>query len=215
MAEKTKRRPGRPRVYANEEGKAGAPMLGFRFDPDLFEFIERHRTRCRQADVARGAEHHCNAWCASRPGGVKGLQDVPIERPLEMGWGECDALTGKGGQMPQHVILESFDLNDPELSFDLTVTRGVARLGLMDWRGRPLSLTFHNVYRAALFRAVGFRGLPEARLLELTDSPELQELLQSGLVTAGEGLRHFVISTNEDQWAEFVASDYESEQPAP
>lgn len=39
MSEEHKKRLGRPRVYENKEGKRGAPMLGFRFDPELYEYI--------------------------------------------------------------------------------------------------------------------------------------------------------------------------------
>ena len=41
MTDKPKKKTGRPRVYANKEGKSGAPPLGIRFDPELFEHIHR------------------------------------------------------------------------------------------------------------------------------------------------------------------------------
>lgn len=39
MSDETKKKLGRPRMYENEAGKKGAPMLGFRFDPELYEYI--------------------------------------------------------------------------------------------------------------------------------------------------------------------------------
>ena len=39
MSEEPKKKIGRPRLYENKDGKKGAPMLGFRFDPELYEYI--------------------------------------------------------------------------------------------------------------------------------------------------------------------------------
>lgn len=39
MPEEPKKKIGRPRIYDNKDGKKGAPMLGFRFDPELYEYI--------------------------------------------------------------------------------------------------------------------------------------------------------------------------------
>ena len=48
MSEKPKKKMGRPRVYANKDGRAGAPMLGFRFDPELYEYIHSQAQGPRQ-----------------------------------------------------------------------------------------------------------------------------------------------------------------------
>ena len=48
MTEKPKRKPGRPRVYANVEGKSGAPLLGIRFDPELYQYAHRQPQGARQ-----------------------------------------------------------------------------------------------------------------------------------------------------------------------
>lgn len=48
MSEEQKKKLGRPRVYENKEGKRGAPMLGFRFDPELYEYIHSQPQGPRQ-----------------------------------------------------------------------------------------------------------------------------------------------------------------------
>lgn len=48
MSDQPKKKLGRPRVYENEAGKKGAPMLGFRFDPELYEYIHSQPQGPRQ-----------------------------------------------------------------------------------------------------------------------------------------------------------------------
>lgn len=48
MSEEQKKKLGRPRLYENKVGKRGAPMLGFRFDPELFEYIHSQPQGPRQ-----------------------------------------------------------------------------------------------------------------------------------------------------------------------
>ena len=48
MSEEQKKKLGRPRVYENKEGKRGSPMLGFRFDPELYEYIHSQPQGPRQ-----------------------------------------------------------------------------------------------------------------------------------------------------------------------
>ena len=48
MTEEPKKKIGRPRIYDNKDGKKGAPMLGFRFDPELYEYIHRQPQGPRQ-----------------------------------------------------------------------------------------------------------------------------------------------------------------------
>ena len=48
MSELPKKKLGRPRISENEPGKKGAPMLGFRFDPELYEYIHSQPQGPRQ-----------------------------------------------------------------------------------------------------------------------------------------------------------------------
>lgn len=107
--------------------------------------------------------------------------------------------------MSYRIVPIPVDFNDPEGPFELTVKKGKAELRFVDWQARPVSLTFHNVCRAAMFSANDFRGLPVAKLVELLQSPELAHLRKSGLVGAEEELHHFVVSSNEEDWADLSA----------
>jgi len=48
MTDEPKKKLGRPRVYFHPNAKGGAPMLGFRFDPELYDYIHSQPQGPRQ-----------------------------------------------------------------------------------------------------------------------------------------------------------------------
>lgn len=48
MSDEPKKKLGRPRVYFHPNAKGGAPMLGFRFDPELYDYIHSQPQGPRQ-----------------------------------------------------------------------------------------------------------------------------------------------------------------------
>ena len=82
-------------------------------------------------------------------------------------------------------------------------------LSFVDWRAKRVSISFHYVFKFCFSVSDRFRGLPEGKFIELLNSADVRQLNENSVSTIGDALRHFVISTNEDQWCEIIASGYE------
>jgi hypothetical protein len=100
------------------------------------------------------------------------------------------------------------DLNDPEEGFSFSSSRDGVDLSFVDWTAKRTRVRFTNVFRFCFSISNGFGEYPEAEFIEVLDSPEISELITKHVATPGDALRHFVISTNEDQWCEVIASGY-------
>jgi hypothetical protein len=101
------------------------------------------------------------------------------------------------------------DLNDPEEGFRFSSTTDGLVLSFVDWEARRVQIRFSSVFRFCYVIGGGFRGLPEGRFIELVPSADVEELISNHVAMVGDGLRHFVISTNEDEWCEVIASGYD------
>ena len=101
------------------------------------------------------------------------------------------------------------DLNDPEEGFTFSCSKGGLALSLVDWRAKRIHLSFENVFKFCFAISDRYRGLPQAGFIEILDSPDVRELVSDHVAGVGDALRHFVISTNEDEWCEVIASRYD------
>jgi hypothetical protein len=111
--------------------------------------------------------------------------------------------------MEYQAVPIQLDLNDPEEGFTFSSSKGGLALSLVDWRAKRVQLSFHGVFKFCFAITDRFRALPEASFVEVVDSPDIRELIANHVATAGDGLRHFVISTNEDEWCEVIAGGYD------
>src|SRR5262245_23893381 len=111
--------------------------------------------------------------------------------------------------MEYQAVPVQLDLNDPEEGFTFSSSKEGLVLSLVDWRAKRVQLAFHDVFKFCFAISDRFRSLPAARFVEVVDSPDIRELIANHVATAGDGLRHYVISTNENQWCEVIASGYD------
>jgi len=117
---------------------------------------------------------------------------------------QCQKRLGKQFQ----VCEVPFSLNDLEADFQLAADYQEARLSFRDWQNRQVEIRFGNVFKACIFNANGYRNLPSACLVEIFHSEEISELLECGLAGPGDDLHHYVLSSNQERWAELLASSY-------
>lgn len=106
-------------------------------------------------------------------------------------------------------IEAAVDLTDPEAGFSFRSARDVVELSYVDWTNRRITFRFHSTYVFSHRIASGWRSLPEARVLEILDSSQVQSLRDDSSASASEELHHFVISTNEDEWCEIIAERFD------
>jgi hypothetical protein len=87
--------------------------------------------------------------------------------------------------------------------------RGDLELSLINWRLYHYVLQFKSICSFSYYISeLGFKGLPEAQFIEIPNSEEIREIEKSELSARKNGLRHYVISTNEDEWCEIFAEGY-------
>lgn len=109
-------------------------------------------------------------------------------------------------------IEPQIDLNDPESGFAFSANRDPIELSFVDWTNRKITFRLHTAYLFSYRLSNGHRGLPEAQVIEILDSDEIQRLREDSTASSDEELHHFVISNNEDEWCEIVAERYELEE---
>jgi hypothetical protein len=108
------------------------------------------------------------------------------------------------------IIECGLDLHDPEGRIEFSSDVGVVFVRLRDWRNRPVVLRFHGVYRFHSWYAEGYyQGLPSERFLEVLNSSLIRQVTEESKPGEGEVMRHFVVSTSEDQWCEVVSEGFE------
>ena len=110
--------------------------------------------------------------------------------------------------MRYHQLKINVSLNDPEQGFSFRGDGDGAVVSFRDWCDQPVELRFTNVYSFSCFYRNGYKRLPEGAMVEITDSPEIAQLLESQTAGPEDRLRHFVVSTNEEQWCEVIASSF-------
>lgn len=110
----------------------------------------------------------------------------------------------------EYTLLEQeIDLNDPVSGFTFSSDDDQIDLQFIDWRNRKITLSFSMPYVFTYRIANGLRGLPNSHFLEILDSDLIQTLRKDHSASSEEELHHYIISTNEDQWCEIVASGFE------
>ena len=66
-----------------------------------------------------------------------------------------------------------------------------------------------NAFKFCLAISDCFHGLPESKFIEVVVSPDIRELISNHVTKVGDGIRHFVISTNDDLCCEVIADGYD------
>ncbi len=114
--------------------------------------------------------------------------------------------------MKYELLEATIDLNDPEVGFSFSSDRDPLVLSFADWTNQVITFRFYTVYVFQYRIANGWKSLPEANMLEIGGSPEIQALRDDHSASSKEELHHYVISTNEDEWCEIIAQRYEVEK---
>ena len=104
------------------------------------------------------------------------------------------------------------DFNDPEEGFSFSSGSDSVELFFVDWKNRRITFRFHTPYVFTYRISNGWKSLPEAHVLEILDSSQIQALRDDYRASPSEELHHYIISTNEDEWCEIVAQGYELEE---
>jgi hypothetical protein len=116
------------------------------------------------------------------------------------------------GSAVNYVQLQtSIDLNDPERGFQFGTEADQVKLWFIDWRNRRVILRFRTVYWFSYRRSDTLHGLPEGEAIEILDSEVVRSVRAEGIASPGEVVHHYVISTNEGEWAEVVAAGVDIE----
>ena len=111
--------------------------------------------------------------------------------------------------MEYKVIEKQIDFNDPEEGFSFYFKNSDLVLSFINWQNHQFVFKFITVY--SFFYIISehsYKGLPEAQFIELFDSDEIKKIEEKSLSNKKEGLKHFIISTNEDEWCEILSEGY-------
>jgi hypothetical protein len=113
----------------------------------------------------------------------------------------------------EHKRLEpEIDVNDPEVGFSFSSDDDTVELSFVDWTNQRVTFHFYTTYVFSFRKSNGWKSLPEANVLEILNSSQIQDLRDDYTASKNEELHHYVVSTNEDEWCEVVAQRYTVEK---
>ena len=103
----------------------------------------------------------------------------------------------------------ALSLADPETRFKFERINGDVKVSFLDWQ------LFENIVifkGAELFKYSyhpPYKEIPEECFLEIVDSELIEKLIDDRHILAHEGYKHYLLSTNEDEWCEVIATGIE------
>lgn len=181
-----------------------------------------YAVRCEKTDSSGNAfwiaEKNGNVFKASSPIELLGVIGVFENRGIE--WHASDKQIEKfqekykgqiRNEMKYSIIESSIDYNDPEEGFRYDFNRNMLILQFVDWRNKKIIHKFFTVYKFLYRISNGWQTLPEASMLEILESAEIESIRNDLNSSEKEEMHHFILSTNEDEWCEIVAEKYELE----
>ena len=100
-------------------------------------------------------------------------------------------------------------LSDPESRFAFRSCDGNVVVDFRDWHNTAVQVEFCDTWQFSCCLQNGdLRELPDGCMLELFDSREIARLRETRIAGSDDSIRHFVLSNNEDQWIEVIATSY-------
>lgn len=111
-----------------------------------------------------------------------------------------------GSPMHYSEVEIQIDLNDPERGFEFVSDGQSTLLSFRDWQDMLVTVEFSTPYYFCVFWREGYKGVPEGRALEIVGSEFVSTFFDDGYASSDEVLHHYILSTNEGQWCEVVAT---------
>ena len=106
-------------------------------------------------------------------------------------------------------IHRGLPLADPESRFNFSTVDTGVKLTFRDWQNYEHIIIFTD---AEYFTYTNYSPYPEIAeecFVEIQDSEQLKKLSIDGLVVPYENYKHYLISSNEDEWCEVIATGIE------
>lgn len=103
-------------------------------------------------------------------------------------------------------------LSDPEQGFSFVKIERDIVVRYRDHSDTPSSITFHNVEKFTYTYHSPYPEIGEGCFKEAKDSTLVQNLLEAHHILPDDNIKHYLLSTNDDEWCEVLASGFKVER---
>ncbi len=106
-------------------------------------------------------------------------------------------------------IRRKLSLADPETRFVFEKIGSDVKLSFHDWQNYLNIAIFKNVEKFTYINHSPYQEIGEECFLEVVDSEIIEKMIEDRHILETEGYKHYLVSTNEDEWCEVIATGIE------